>query len=228
MLRSARDLTSDFPFTLSGCGLCFHLVAFLRCVVAPTCFWPTAIGEVMLILLLFRYAYVDWLHYSWGALMINAFEGRDVQISGYEVRSRKHAALQPVHLALCLSTSPCFASTSSQPCRCLHFLTVSRGCLGTPSGIPFVRANPFFVMLRPVERAADARVLQPGRHQQVGLCGLRVAVLHWFLLCGMGCAAVHQMGQALRHASCCTDSATKADERQTEARHGNVISLSPT
>ena len=32
-----------------------------------------------------RYAYLDWLHYSWGALMINAFEGRDVQISGYEV-----------------------------------------------------------------------------------------------------------------------------------------------
>ena len=36
--------------------------------------------------LICRYVYIDWLHYSWGALMINAFEGKNVQISGYEVR----------------------------------------------------------------------------------------------------------------------------------------------
>ena len=39
-----------------------------------------------------RYAYLNPLHYSWGALMINAFEGRNVQISGSEVRSIASAA----------------------------------------------------------------------------------------------------------------------------------------
>ncbi len=43
----------------------------------------------------FRYVYIDWLHYSWGALMINAFEGKNVQISGYEVRVCKAAGLRP-------------------------------------------------------------------------------------------------------------------------------------